>query len=91
LLIMDHCQGIGDRRMRIIAGPRHARKLIFLERAAIGTMVLTKGYVAYGGGLRGKKWVGLKPLFPMPAIAYLCNVIAQGHMEEGANGKRASA
>jgi hypothetical protein len=36
-------------------GPGHARMLIFLERAAIRTMVFTNGYVAARGGLWGEK------------------------------------
>jgi hypothetical protein len=66
--------------MRRIVGPGHARTLIFLERAAIGTTVLTKGYVAAGGELWGEKRVGLRPLFPAPAIMCLHKVIAQGRM-----------
>jgi hypothetical protein len=57
-------------------GPRHARTLIFLEWAAISTTFSTKGYVAAGGELRGKKWVGIKPLFPTSAIMHLRKVIA---------------
>jgi hypothetical protein len=38
-------------------GSKHARVLIFRERAAIETMVLEKGYVAAGGKLRGEKWL----------------------------------
>jgi hypothetical protein len=47
--------------------------------------------VAVGGELRGEKWVGLKPLFPMPAITYFRKVTTQGHMKEGVVEKRASA
>jgi hypothetical protein len=47
--------------------------------------------VAAGGELQGEKWVGLKPLFPTPAITVFHEVIAQGHMKEGANEKGASA
>jgi hypothetical protein len=58
--------------MRRIVGPGHARTLIFLERAAIGTTVLTKGYVAAGGELRGEKRVGLKPLLPACPQSCVC-------------------
>jgi hypothetical protein len=43
--------------------------------------------VAAGGELQGEKWVGLKPLFPTPAITVFHEVIAQGHMKERANEK----
>jgi hypothetical protein len=69
--------------MRRIAGPRHAQTFIFLEQAAISTTVLTKGYVAARGDLWGKKWVGLKPLFLVPTIAYFQKVTTQGHINEG--------
>jgi hypothetical protein len=52
-------------------GIEGAQALIFLERAAIYTTVLAKGYVVPHSELQGKKRVGLKPLFPMPAITYL--------------------
>jgi hypothetical protein len=45
---------VRDRWMGRIMGPGHARTLILLEQAAISTMVLTKGYMATGGELRGK-------------------------------------
>jgi hypothetical protein len=38
--------------------------------------------MAAGGELRGEKWVGLKPLLPMPTITVFHEVIAQGHMKE---------
>jgi hypothetical protein len=47
--------------------------------------------MAVGGELRGEKQVGLKPLLVVPAITYLREAIAQGHMEKGANEKGASA
>jgi hypothetical protein len=47
--------------------------------------------VAAGGELRGEKWVGLKPLFPMPAITSFHEVIAHGLKKERANEKGASA
>jgi hypothetical protein len=53
---------------------------IFLELAVISTSVLVKGYVAAGGELQGKIWVGLKPPLPMLAIRYSHKVIAQGCM-----------
>jgi hypothetical protein len=66
-------------------------RIIILERAAIGTMVFTNGYVAARGGLRGEKWVGLKPLFPCARN----HALAQGHdpgsYEGGANAKGAYA
>jgi hypothetical protein len=43
------------------------------------------------GELRGEKWVGLKPLFPMPAITVFHEFIPQGLMKEGDNEKGASA
>jgi hypothetical protein len=48
-------------------------------------MVLEGRYVAVGGILRGEKWVGLKPLLPMPAITHLHKGTTQGHMKEGAS------
>jgi hypothetical protein len=77
--------------MRRIVGPGHAWTLIFIERAAIGTTFLIKGYVEYGGELRGKKRVGLKPLFPMPTITHLHKDIGQGHMKKGLIAEGASA
>jgi hypothetical protein len=47
-------------------GPGQARKIIFLEWAAISTTVSMKGYVAAGGELWGEKWVGLNHSFPCP-------------------------
>jgi hypothetical protein len=49
-------------------GPEHAWVLIFLERAAIETIVSTKGYVALSSELRGEKRVGLKPPLGAPRI-----------------------
>jgi hypothetical protein len=72
-------------------GPRHAQTLIFLEQVAISTTILTKEYVAVGGELQGENRIGLKPLFPAPAIAYFCKLTAKVHMKEGALEKRASA
>jgi hypothetical protein len=47
--------------------------------------------VAIGSELRGEKWIDPKPLFPVPTIMCLREVIAQGHMLEGASGKGANA
>jgi len=44
-LIKWNHQGIGDQRSCSIAGTEHARVLIFLDRAAIKTMVSPKSYV----------------------------------------------
>jgi hypothetical protein len=44
--------------------------IIILERATISTTVLEGRYVVAGGGLQGKKLVGLKPLLPAPAIVH---------------------
>ena len=44
-----------------------------------------------GGELQGEKQVGIKPLFPAPAITHLHEVIAHGLMKERANEKGASA
>jgi hypothetical protein len=60
--------------MRRILGSGHAQTLIFLERVAISIIFLTKGYVAVEGELREEKRAGLKPLFPMLAIAYFHKV-----------------
>jgi hypothetical protein len=53
-------------------GPEHARVLIFLERAAIETTVLEKGRMEACSGLRGEKWVSLKPPMDAPAIMWSC-------------------
>jgi hypothetical protein len=46
--------------------------------------------MAVGGELQGEKRVGLKPLFPVPAITHLREVISHGIMKERANEKGAS-
>jgi hypothetical protein len=51
---------------RLIAGTESDRTLKILERAAIETTVLPKGYVATGSELQGEKWCGLKPLLATP-------------------------
>jgi hypothetical protein len=80
-----------DRWMERIVGPRHARMLIFLERATISSTVLKKGYVSAGGELRGKKWVGLKPLFLAPTNVHLCKDMTHGHMKKGLIAEGASS
>lgn len=47
--------------------------------------------MAIGSKLRGEKRVEPKPLLVAPAIMCLCEVIAQGHIQEAANGGGASA
>jgi hypothetical protein len=61
-------------------GPGHARTLIFLERAAIGTTVFPRAYMVLCSELRGEKKVGLKPFLSVPTIAYFHKVIAKGNM-----------
>jgi hypothetical protein len=41
-----------------------------LSGPQFSTTVLMMGYVLAGGGLWGEKRVGLKPLFPAPAIMH---------------------
>jgi hypothetical protein len=77
-----------DRWSSWIARPEHARTLKFLEQVGIETTVLGKGYMVVGGELRGEKRVGLKPLLFVLAITYLCEVITQVHMKEGANKRK---
>jgi len=55
-----------DQRSHLIAGTESDRVLKILERAAIETTVLPKGYVETGGELRGEKQYGLKPLLATP-------------------------
>jgi hypothetical protein len=50
----------------LIVGTESAWTLKILERAAIETTVLPKGYVAIGSELRGEKRCGLKPLLATP-------------------------
>jgi hypothetical protein len=61
-----------------------------LRAATIETTYRQKD-VAIGSELRGEKRVDPKPLLVVPAIMCLCEVIAQGHIQEGANGGGASA
>jgi hypothetical protein len=70
--IKRHCPRSQDRRSRLIAGTESDRTLKILERAAIETTVLPKGYVATGSELRGEKQCGLKPLLATPqSCAYV--------------------
>jgi hypothetical protein len=69
-------------------GARICSSFNFLDRAAIKTTVLPRAYVELCSELRGKKWFGIKPIFPMPAITYFHKVIAQGHMKEGVVEKK---
>jgi hypothetical protein len=49
-----------------------AQTLKILERVTIETVILLKGRLAAGGGLRGEKRYGLKPLFSTPkSYAYM--------------------
>jgi hypothetical protein len=59
---------IEDQWSHLIAGPRSAWNLKFLERVAIETTVLPKGHVVIGSELLGEKRCGLKPLLDAPAI-----------------------
>jgi hypothetical protein len=68
-----------------IAGPEHARVLIFRERAAIETMVLEKGRMEARSELWGENKFGLKPPLDVPTIAWSHELIAQGHIEGGAS------
>jgi hypothetical protein len=49
-----------------IVGSKHARVLIFLERAAIKTTLSPKAYVELCSELQGEKWVSLKPPLATP-------------------------
>jgi hypothetical protein len=62
-------------------GPKHARVLIFLERAVIETTVLVKGHMEAHSELRGEKWVSLKLPMDAPAIVWSHELITQGHIK----------
>ena len=61
-------------------GEKHARVLIFHERAAIETMVLEKGRVEACNELRGEKRVSLKPPIDALAIAWSHEAHSQVHI-----------
>jgi hypothetical protein len=66
-------------------GLKHAQVLMFLEWAAIKTMVMEKGRVEARSELRGKKWVSIKSLMDTLAITWSHEIISQGHIKGRAN------